>query len=754
MDGRAAPDEATERDGNCACLEGLEPSRPSRDACREGEEWLLTTFERAPVGIAHLALDGQFLRINRRFCEIIGYTREESLALSLPEITHLDDLDIDLGHLSRLLNRQLDEYAVEKRHLRKDGSTVWVRATISLVRGPAGQPDYFLAITEDISKRKESEARLRESEARYRSLFDDSPLPLWEEDFSDVKKYLDALRGSGVDDFEAYFTDHPEAVRDCVSRVKVLDLNRAAVAVHEAGSKERLLPGLQPIFNAESYGVFAKELTAIAEGKLLFELEAATQTLEGETVYQILRWAAAPGYEDSLGKVFVSVTDITERKSIEQARQKSLEELETRVEERTADLAAANARLRQGITEQMAAKRKIEELAGASRMQLAKLQAVIDSMGEGLVIADAAGGLVMANPAALAIFGVATREHLPTNLTELQQALELSDLAGKALPLDEWPLRQALRGETFFNWEVRVRRNDTGKAWIASYNGAPVVDEQGQVVLGVVTVHDITDRVKAEERFKRLQAELAHMARLQTMGEMASGLAHELNQPLAAILMKAEVAAQKARLGRRTDKKASLEMLDFIADQAHRGGEIIRRMRQFVRKTEPERTPLDLPEAIADVVSLMKSELDQGEVAVVQILPSGLPRVLADRVQFQQVLVNLMRNALEAMQDSGLGQRQLAIEAASRGQSVEISLSDTGPGVSEDRIANLFSAFSSTKPGGMGLGLAISRTIVEAHGGHIWATRNPTVGMTFTLTLPTGEKDENRVQPADSLRGG
>jgi PAS domain S-box-containing protein len=730
MDVAVTPDEATEQGGNRACLEELEPSR---EAVGGSEAWFLTTFERAPIGIAHLDLDGRFLRVNRRFCEILGYTREEVLALSLPEIAHLDDLSIHLGHLSRLLNGQLDDYAAEKRHLRKDGSLVWARATVSLVRGPAGEPDYFLAIMEDISERKESEIRLRESEARYRSLFDDSPLPLWEEDFSEVKKYLDALRAAGVDDFKAYFNEHPETVRELASRVRIVNVNRAAVAMCDVESKEHLLAGLPSVFSEQSFDAFAEELAAIAEGKTFFELETSTRTLSGKDIYHILRWALAPGFEDTLEKVFVSITDITARKRAERALQESLAELERRVEERTA---------------------KIEEMAAASRMELAKLQVVIDSMAEGLVIADPKGDVLMVNPAARAIVGFETRQEVPKNLEAWEHLLEISDLAGRVLPHNEWPLRRALRGETFFNWDVRVRRKDTGRAWIASYNGGPVLDEQGQVVLGLVTIRDVTERLKAEERFKRLQAELAHVARLQTMGEMASGLAHELNQPLAAILMKAEVAAQKARLGKRTDKKALLEMLDFIADQAHRSGEIIRRMRQFVRKTEFERTPLDLREAISEVVSLMQSELDHGEVAVVKAVEPELPKVPADRIQIQQVLLNLVRNALDAMDQPGWGTRQLAIGAKSRPDAVEISVSDTGPGISEDRMAGLFSAFSSAKPGGMGLGLAISRTIVEAHGGHIWAARNPTMGMTFTFTLPIGEKDETRDQPGNSFRGG
>jgi PAS domain S-box-containing protein len=730
MDVAVTPDEATERGGNRAWLQKLELYH---DAVGGSEEWFRTTFERAPIGIAHLDLDGRFLHINRRFCEIIGYSREEALTHSLAEIAHLDDLNFHPAHLSELLDGQSGEYAVEGLHLRKGGSMVWVRATISLVRGPAGQPDYFLAIMEDISERKESEARLRESEARYRSLFDDSPLPLWEEDFSEVKKYLDALRAAGVDDFKAYFNEHPETVRDCASRVRIVNVNRAAVAMYDAESKEHLLAGLPSVFAQESFDAFAEELAAIAEGKTFFEFEATTRTLSGKDIYHILRWALAPGFEDTLEKVFVSITDITARKRAERALQESLAELERRVEERTA---------------------KIEEMAAASRMELAKLQVVIDSMAEGLVIADPQGDVLMVNPAARAMFGFEIRQEVPKDLEAWQHLLEFSHVAGKVLPHNEWPLRRALRGETFFNWDVRVRRKDTGRAWIASYNGGPVVDEQGQVVLGIVTVRDITERLKAEERSQRLQAELAHMARLQTMGEMASGLAHELNQPLAAILMKAEVAAQKARLGKRTDKKALLEMLDFIADQAHRSGEIIRRLRQFVRKTEPERTPLDLPEAISEVVSLMRSELDHREVAVVEALEPDLPKVLADRIQIQQVLLNLVRNALDAMDQPGWGTRQLAIGAKSRPDAVEISVWDTGPGISEDRMAGLFTAFSSTKPGGMGLGLAISRTIVEAHGGHIWATRNLTTGMTFTFTLSTGEKDENRDQPADSLRGG
>jgi two-component system sensor kinase FixL len=253
--------------------------------------------------------------------------------------------------------------------------------------------------------------------------------------------------------------------------------------------------------------------------------------------------------------------------------------------------------------------------------------------------------------------------------------------------------------------------------------------------------HDITDRKETEARLKHLQDELAHASRVKTMGEMASGMAHELNQPLAAILLKAEVGAEKVQRDKAPRKKQVLETLTFIADQAHRSGEIIRRMKHFVQKNEPKQAPLDLADAIREVTALLKNDLDHAGIQLTIDLQPSLPPAYADRIQFQQVLLNLTRNAVEALEETEPEHRRLTLAVRRQDGMAEITVSDTGCGIPEERWETLFNAFTTSKSGGMGLGLAICRSIVEAHGGRIWAHRNPPRGTSLIFTLPFLDKD-------------
>lgn len=254
---------------------------------------------------------------------------------------------------------------------------------------------------------------------------------------------------------------------------------------------------------------------------------------------------------------------------------------------------------------------------------------------------------------------------------------------------------------------------------------------------------EIANRKRVEERERQLAKDLTHMDRVKTMGEMAGGIAHELNQPLAVIVTRAETVALGLQSGKEPSKEKLLEHLKWIADQGHRAGEIIRHMRQFVRYVEPNRTTVQMNEGINEVVPLVENELRLGQIALTINAAPSLPPVLADKIQLQQVLLNLMRNGIEAMEQTQPDERELSVQATPRDGLIEVAVCDTGHGISEDEIDRLFGTFYSTKAGGMGMGLAISRSIIETHGGTIWAKSNVDGGATFTFTLPlAGEGNE------------
>ncbi len=260
-------------------------------------------------------------------------------------------------------------------------------------------------------------------------------------------------------------------------------------------------------------------------------------------------------------------------------------------------------------------------------------------------------------------------------------------------------------------------------------------DEIGGIVL---FSEDVTERFVAEQQTASLREQLAHTSRVGTMGELAAGLAHELNQPLMAVHMYAHTAVS---LRKRSDGGAELEQkvdeaLEKVAEQSLRAGEIVQRMRAFIGKRQPQLAECRVNDLVSDVLGLLKSPLTTGSIEVRLELTDPLPMVRADAIQIQQVLVNLIQNAIDAMSTGDGRPRNLHLRTGQEDGAVIVSVADNGPGLSEDARQKVFDPFHSTKPSGMGLGLPICRTLVEAHGGTIVARSCDGGGAVFEFRLP------------------
>jgi C4-dicarboxylate-specific signal transduction histidine kinase len=248
-------------------------------------------------------------------------------------------------------------------------------------------------------------------------------------------------------------------------------------------------------------------------------------------------------------------------------------------------------------------------------------------------------------------------------------------------------------------------------------------------------VQEIVERRRAEDQARQRQEELAHVWRLSTMGEMVSGLAHELNQPLTAISLFAHGALHRLR---RSPPCAAelLQTMERIAAQAERAGEIIHRLRHFVQRRESHWAPVDVNDLVREVLGLARNEIQLGGTEL-HLRLGDPPRIHADSIQIEQVLLNLVRNAVEAMADAPAGQRHLTLASGTTpAGDAEVSVCDTGPQLPAGTLDHAFDPFFTTKPRGMGMGLPISRSIIEAHRGHLRAEANADRGLTFRFTLP------------------
>jgi PAS domain S-box-containing protein len=264
----------------------------------------------------------------------------------------------------------------------------------------------------------------------------------------------------------------------------------------------------------------------------------------------------------------------------------------------------------------------------------------------------------------------------------------------------------------------------------------PIIDSDGSArqVLGAST--DITQRKQTELELRRQRAELTHVARVSLMGELAASLAHELNQPLTAILSNAQ-AALRFMSSKPADLEEVREILQDIVKDNSRAGEVIRRMRALVKKEELEFATLDLASLIGDVVMLVHSDAVLQNVRISLDFPDNLPSVRGDRVQLQQVLLNILLNAFDAMKECPVSERKVEVQAKRQvAHFIEVTVIDRGPGLTADKLDKIFQPFFTTKGEGLGMGLSISRSIIEAHGGRLWAENNPDRGATFYFTLP------------------
>lgn len=372
--------------------------------------------------------------------------------------------------------------------------------------------------------------------------------------------------------------------------------------------------------------------------------------------------------------------------------------------------------------------RAIGRAEDALQAREAHLRSILDTMLDATVMIESDGTIMSINAAAMRQFGYTQAEAIGQNVRLLMPEPYHSEHDG-------YIARYLATGERRIIGIDRVVIGQRKDSSTFPMKLAVAEMQSGGKTFFTGLIRDLTEREESAARLQEIQGELARLARLNELGEMASTLAHELNQPLSAI---ANYIQGCILLLRDVDDSVASKMRDALveaASQALRGGQIIRHLREFVTRGETDRTPEDIRRLVEEAGALALVGSCERKVRTIFEFAPGSARIMADRVQIQQVLINLMRNAMEAMRDSDI--RDLVVKTVSNGSdTVVVEIEDTGPGIPDEIAEQLFRPFVTSKPGGMGVGLSICKRIVEAHGGAITAARNKSGGATFRLVFP------------------
>jgi PAS domain S-box-containing protein len=363
----------------------------------------------------------------------------------------------------------------------------------------------------------------------------------------------------------------------------------------------------------------------------------------------------------------------------------------------------------------------------------AKVRRLVDSNIIGVCIFDLDGCIMEANDAFLGIVGYSRDDTISGRLR--WTALTTPEWDGAV----ERALAELASTETCRPFEMEYSRKDDSRVPVLV--GAATFGELRHQ--GVAFVVDLSER-------KRAEAELVHANRVATMGQLSASIAHEVNQPLAALLTNAETAVRWLAHQPPNLEKAK-PLIDHIIKDGKRAADVVSRIRDFSQKAPAQKGGVEINEAILEIMTLARAAVSDHGVLVKMQLSDGLPHIPGDRIQLQQVILNLVMNAVEAISEVTEGSRELLISTSeAESGSVLVAVSDSGPGLPQANLDRLFEAFYTTKASGLGMGLSICRSIVEAHGGRLWATPNEPRGAVFCMMLPIGEKPLEKPEASEA----
>jgi PAS domain S-box-containing protein len=742
-----------------------------------------TAFESTAIGIAMADFEGRFLTANGAHQRMLGYTESELCQLTFLDVTYEEDRKANLELVRELVEGKRRHFQIEKRYRRKDGALLWARTSVALVSGMGDAAPFWFAIVEDIAERKRAEEALKLQIEVLRNL----PAMVWtvnpdgqcdfvNQSFLDAtgmsREYiqlpLDAWNKNG-NDLPPLFSGLPPQDRERAANLFWQGIhtgegwafeaqrfhpsdqsyhsyfNRAVPLRDSAGkivrfvgtctdidplkrAQENLLESearFRTFFENSPNLIFLKD----PQGRYLYvnnEFERAfcigDEQIKGKRDDELFSADQASAFQEHDRQVLESgiPMEFEEKAFFEDGQHTSIVQKFPLFDARGEIYAIGG--IVTDITERIqeeSARRKSEE----------RHRVAVETAADVVISIDESGAIQFANPATTTVFGYDPMELIGKPLTVL-----MPELVQK---LHEKTFREYLFiGHRENNWQggelTGLRKNGQEFPVEVSFGELSKNGQKGFTGL----IRDISERKRAE---KRLEA-LASVSRLTTMGELAASIAHEVNQPLTAVTNNSSACLRLLAAGKLKPDVLQIALREIVEDTA-RASAVIARVRASLAKAPDEKNELDINEIIREVLALTGRALDENRVMVERELTNGLPFTLGDRVQLEQVLLNLIVNSIDAMVGVTGRPRLLCVQSRiDESGKILVAVTDSGSGVGVD-TEKVFVPFFTTKTAGMGLGLAISRSVIERHGGRLWVTNNSPHGATFYFTLPAATEN-------------
>lgn len=750
-----------------------EKLRHEESELRRSEARWRSVFENSAVGVALTDLAGSFLAANPVFQGMLGYSEEELKSLSFLDVTVERYFEPNRKLVGDLISGIRSEFQIEKQYRRKDGSPVWVRNNVSLVPGADGAPQFLMAIVEDISDRKRAEEALRASELSLRQTVDSIPGLVCTMNAAGelihFNRQLLEYFGRPPEELKNWGTTDAVHPDDLLRVLPVFAKAMTTGQLYDVEHRCRRFDGVYRWFQVRALPV--RETSGVITGwyVLLTDIHDRKQAEEAvranernlDSIINTMpttAWSSRPdGYceflnqrwldysgmsaEQAQGLGWVAVIHPDDRERLMEYWQSSLA---------TGAPVDTEARLRR--------------FDGVYRWFLFRAHALRDETGNivrwygtNTDIDDRRRAedqlrrseAFLAEAQHLTRIGSFSWRVLTSHLTWSEQLYRIFefemgvpvtlDLIGSRVHPDDFALltnmvESAQRGVSDFEYEHRLLMPDRSVRYLHLIAHA-IRDHQGCLEY-IGAVQDVTQRQLAEEALARARAELGHMTRVTSLGVLTASIAHEVNQPLSGIVTNAGTCLRMLNADPPNVEGARETARRTIRD-GNRASDVITRLRTLFARKEIAAEALDLSEAAREVIALSLTEWQSNRVILRQELADDLPRVQADRVQIQQVILNLLKNASDAMTAIDDRPRELLVRTErDQDDCVRLSVRDAGVGFDPEHVDRLFDGFYTTKTDGMGIGLSVSRSIIEAHEGRLWATLNDGPGSTFAFSIP------------------